>query len=216
MRVLFLIVLFLSYCGPNLQDISPAAKPFPAPHPVKTPKKSPVPTPSLLPSQSPLPTPTKTPSPTLIPTTAGQTVNNVYITFYGYDDNDDGEGHYGTAAISDPIIHSKATEDLGTYDRPSTFATDYHVASPGQRIYVPRFKKYYIMEDTCVECTRDWRNGNIRIDLYIGGNTALQGPSLQACEYELTADPYTDQVIFNPSATLPVETMPLYSNGMCF
>src|ERR1700676_3461240 len=101
---------------------------------------------------------------------SGKALTNVYLTFYGYDDNDDGKGHYNVSIISDPSRHQKATEDLGTYDQPSTFATDYTILKAGTLIYIPKLIKYYIMEDTCVECTNDAHTGKTRIDLYIGGN----------------------------------------------
>lgn len=145
----------------------------------------------------------------------GLTVKNIYLTFYAYDDNDDGNGNYGNAIISDPVIHTKATEDLGTYDKPSTFATDYKIATPGSIIYVPKLRKYYIMEDTCVECTDDVQKGLMRIDLYIGGNTALQGNSVADCESMMTSSPYSDTVVFNPSSNWPVSLPLLFSNGMC-
>src|SRR5579859_7095294 len=81
---------------------------------------------------------------------------NLLTTSYGYNDNDDGMGHYGTAVISYPQIHSLATEDLGTYDQPVTFATDAGEFAPGTIVYVPFLQKYFIMEDGCVECTADW------------------------------------------------------------
>jgi hypothetical protein len=64
---------------------------------------------------------TITPAPVVMAQTV---VSNVYITCYGFDDNDNGEGTYAVNTISDPTIHKVATEDLGTYDRPSTVAID--------------------------------------------------------------------------------------------
>ena len=79
----------------------------------------------------------------------------------------------------------------GRYNHPSTFATGYRVAMPGTRLYVPRLRKYYVMEDTCTECTKDRDNGRIRVDLYIGGNSGIGGGSAWRCENTLTADPFT-------------------------
>jgi hypothetical protein len=42
------------------------------------------------------------------------------------------------------------------YSDPCTFATDADEIAPGTIIYVPSVKKYYIMEDECVECDGDW------------------------------------------------------------
>lgn len=142
-------------------------------------------------------------------------MQNVFVTFYGYDDNDDGNGHYGTAEISHPSVHLIATEDLGTYDQPSTFATDERIVAPGTRIYVPRLHKYYVMEDTCRECTDDANKGKQHVDLYIGGNTQLQGQPLKQCETALTAEPFTDVIILNPISGLPVQAPVLFDNGAC-
>ena len=137
----------------------------------------------------------------------------MYITFYGYDDNDNGSGQFGTAVISNPIIHKIATETSGTYNNPSTFASDelFRVFSAGDIIYVPKLRKYYILEDTCTECTTDENNGNIHIDLYIGGNTSLEGSTLVNCEDLLTSGGYVDVVIKNPPSNLPVDTTVLYN-----
>ncbi|MEO5969248.1 MAG: hypothetical protein ABIQ95_04925 [Bdellovibrionia bacterium] len=147
---------------------------------------------------------------------SGRAVNNVLITFYGFDDNDDGKGHYGNATISDPRLHKIATEDLGTFDHPSTFATDYRVFKAGSLVYIPKFRKYYIMEDTCVGCSDNADRGKRHIDLYIGGNTSLQGNTLISCENYLTgSDTFTSLVIENPSNNWPVVTQKLYSSGVC-
>jgi hypothetical protein len=163
----------------------------------------------------PGPNPTVLPSP--VPTGSGTVLSDVYITFYGFDDNDDGNGHYGNAVISDPIIHKVATEDTGTYDHPSTFAADekYRFAKAGTLIYVPKLRKYYIMEDTCRQCTTDENNGKTHVDLYMGGNTKLQGQPLLVCENTLTAKAFTDTIVVNPGSDWPVDTVPLFSNGVC-
>ena len=137
------------------------------------------------------------------------------ITFYGYDDNDDGKGHFGSSAIALPSLHKIATEDFGTYDHPSTFATDTRIASKGTKIYIPRLHKYYIMEDKCGACTTAADAGSMRIDLYMGDNDALQGNSLDQCEMILTQVGSIDTVIVNPASTYPVSTTPLYSSGKC-
>src|SRR4029077_13788554 len=90
-------------------------------------------------------------------TSDGRAQNEVvlsYVTFYGFDDNDDGDPtHLGTDVISSAAIHTRADEDLGTYERPGTLATDEHFLTPGTMVYVPALQRYYVMEDTCVECS---------------------------------------------------------------
>jgi hypothetical protein len=143
----------------------------------------------------------------------GQTVS-VNVTSYGYNDNDDGNGHYGTAQISYPQIHSVATEGSGSYDDPTTFATDENEFAPGTMIYVPYLQKYFIMEDGCVECTADWQNGVHHVDLWMGPNDGMQPePALDDCEASVTQD--GADIIVNPSSDLPVDTTPMFSDGQC-
>src|SRR4029077_11757940 len=71
-----------------------------------------------------------------------QEVVSSYVTFYGFDDNDDGNPtHLGTAIISNASIHGFANEALGTYDRPGTLATDEGFLAPGTRVYVPALQR---------------------------------------------------------------------------
>ena len=164
------------------------------------------------------PTSLQTPIPTLPIQTdhSNQFLRNVYVTFYGFDDNDDGKGHYGNAVISDPVLHKIATEDEGTYKHPSTFATDYRVFKAGTLIYVPKIRKYYLMEDTCVGCTHDILKGKKHVDLYMGGNVRLQGKPLIDCENDHTVDKaFTDTIIVNPDTHWPVDPQPLFRDGKC-
>jgi 3D (Asp-Asp-Asp) domain-containing protein len=160
----------------------------------------------------------QTPIPTIAIKTTGtnDVLKNVYVTFYGFDDNDDGKGHYGNAVISNPILHKIATEDLGTYRRPSTFATDYRVFKAGTLIYIPKIHKYYLMEDTCVDCTHDILKGKKHVDLYMGGNLKLGGKPLIDCENKHTTDEkFTDAIIVNPDDKWPVDPKPLFQDGKC-
>jgi 3D (Asp-Asp-Asp) domain-containing protein len=123
-----------------------------------------------------------------------------YVTFYGFDDNDDGDPtHLGTDIISHALIHASATEDDGTYDRPGTLATDTRLIPPGTKVYVPALKRYYVMEDTCVECSEDWLNNKPHVDLYVSGT----GDKLAACEDRLTME--SAKIILAPPAGLPVK-----------
>jgi hypothetical protein len=108
-----------------------------------------------------------------------------YATFYGFDDNDDGNAtHLGTDAISHAAVHDSANEDLGTYERPGTLAADIGFLSPGTKVYVPALERYYVMEDTCRECSEDWLQNKPHIDLYVSGT----GPELVACQERLTME----------------------------
>lgn len=150
-----------------------------------------------------------------------------YVTLYGYVDNSP-----PSAIISNPVIHSKAG-GTGTYSDPITFATDTREERPGTKVYYAYLKKYFIMEDTCTECTNDWngdngdnpvppRNGHRwRIDLWAGGTSkSLKNPTKQAllnCEDALTQENGGD-VTLNPPSNLPVDTTPIFneSNRQCY
>jgi 3D (Asp-Asp-Asp) domain-containing protein len=141
-------------------------------------------------------------TPSAMPDGAPQVVS-AYVTFYGFDDNDDGNPtHTGTDVISHPTLHQAADEDLGTFDRPGTLAADLNFIAPGTRVYVPALKRYYIMEDTCRPCTKDWKQGKPHVDLYLSGT----GAKLAKCEDRLTME--SAVIIINPPADLPVQEGP--------
>ena len=92
------------------------------------------------------------------------------MTWYGFNDNSCAtEGQHGCNDIANPGLgpkkHQGATEGTGTYDDPiSAAASDTTdsghqfessggaTLSPGTLIYNPEVKKYFIMEDSCLEC----------------------------------------------------------------
>ena len=122
-----------------------------------------------------------------------------YVTFYGFDDNDDGNPtHLGTDVISHATVHDSANEDLGTYERPGTLAADVGFLSPGTKVYVPALERYYVMEDTCRECSEDWLQSKPHIDLYVSGT----GPELAACQERLTME--STRIYIDPPPGLPV------------
>ena len=132
---------------------------------------------------------------------SAQEVVSSYVTFYGFDDNDDGDAaHLGSDIISHATIHESASEDLGTYERPGTLATDINFVSPGTIVYVPALKRYYVMEDTCRECSKDWLHSRPHVDLYVSST----GPELAACEDRLTME--STKIIINPPPDLPVKS----------
>jgi 3D (Asp-Asp-Asp) domain-containing protein len=132
---------------------------------------------------------------------SAQEVVSSYVTFYGFDDNDDGDAaHLGSDIISHATIHESANEDLGTYERPGTLATDINFVPAGTMVYVPALKRYYVMEDTCRECSKDWLHNRPHVDLYVSGT----GPELAACEDRLTME--STEIIINPPADLPVNS----------
>jgi 3D (Asp-Asp-Asp) domain-containing protein len=206
----------------------------PGVHPRRTPTAHTQGTPGVHPRRTPTAQPTEqSGTPTAQPTQQGSSGNekNVQVatTSFGFPDNDDGSGHYGTAVIafpkSDgyPTIHNQATEGTGTYNDPITFAAyigdtegDNATFPPGTRIYVPFLHKYFILEDQCAGCN-NVKNGNAyHIDLWLGpsqpgANDTEQ--SIVSCEGQITHDSVT--IIMNPTTTHPVDTTPIYKNGQC-
>ena len=72
--------------------------------------------------------------------------------------------HYGAKdncppgpAIAWPKIHQSAGGS-GTHADPITYAGATAATPKGSIIYVPKYKKYFVMEDQCEECEKDWKN----------------------------------------------------------
>ncbi|WP_285747068.1 RICIN domain-containing protein [Lentzea sp. NBRC 105346] len=147
----------------------------------------------------------------------------VFFTFYGWYDNTPPGGD-----IAYPQIH-KSAGGKGTWADPITFATSRKEAKPGTRIWVPRVKKYFIMEDGCSACEQDWDghgpNGGPKLwhfDLWIGGKG---GNAMNAidCEDALTnyhddGKPVMEETIINPPSNLTVDPTPIFntSTGECY
>jgi hypothetical protein len=133
-----------------------------------------------------------------------------FTTFYAAGDNDPANSRTIAYPKSsgNPTVHD-AAGGIGTWANPVTFATDPRELAPGTRIYVPRLRKYFVMEDQCRSCTRAWNNGRKRqIDLWAG---PYAGAAIVRCEYALTLSPGDEQVIVHASAGRPVDLRPIYS-----
>src|SRR4051794_33999632 len=77
------------------------------------------------------------------------------ITFYGWPDNDP-----PGAGIAYPDVRGRnAAGGDGSHGNPVTAAarTDAHGGwlAPGTLLYVPRFRKYFLVEDECASCVAD-------------------------------------------------------------
>ncbi|KAJ3289797.1 hypothetical protein HK104_007230 [Borealophlyctis nickersoniae] len=102
-------------------------------------------------------------------------MNNVLVSFYGFDDNtnESGDG-FGGDVIAYPGLgpkkHARAKEGTGAFDDPITLASDPDKFAPGTIIYVPYVKKYYIMEDDCTECIEE---SAPHVDLWMGPNSPV-------------------------------------------
>ncbi len=110
----------------------------------------------------------------------------------------------GSRDIAYPnVLHGQAGGS-GTFGDPITFATRQNAMRPGTRIYVPDFKRYFILEDVCGDC------GSGDLKLWAGATT---DSGVSSCEQSLQRTaPY--QV--NPPDGLPIVTGDLYQNGRCY
>ncbi|MCL2787582.1 MAG: hypothetical protein FWD59_03695 [Micrococcales bacterium] len=167
--------------------------------------------------------------------------NWVFFTAYGYPDNTPPSAAIsgGKSAAPDTTfpnaprwnlgIHRQANGD-GTYENPLTFATAYltSAANPGlslwygQQIYVPRFERYFVLEDSCGACGRDLTGrtnidtpegsllgpgtygatGLVHFDVWVDGSDA-DFAKVIACEdaltfYDSPGVVHMDEIIVNP------------------
>jgi hypothetical protein len=156
-------------------------------------------------------------------TASAATTQPTFLTFYGWWDNTPPGGD-----ISYPQIHDTAG-GKGSYADPITFATSSDELKPGTKVWVPRVKKYFIMEDGCDECSDDWNSqgpnggpGLRHIDLWLGGKGGSAFDAID-CEDALThynADntPVTEPVVVDPPSDEPYDATPIFntSTGACW
>jgi hypothetical protein len=151
-------------------------------------------------------------------TSAGASgTSNFLVTLYGWPDNTPPGGD-----IAYPVLHHSAG-GTGTYADPVTFASDRSELPVGTRIYLPFLHRYFIMEDDCTECDKDWTghgpDGGPRlhhVDLWAGGEGAHASRDVIHCEDDLTRE--SAAIIIDPPATEPVDTSPLFdsSDDACY
>jgi hypothetical protein len=151
------------------------------------------------------------------------TTQPTFLTFYGWWDNTPPGGD-----ISYPQIHDTAG-GKGSYADPITFATSSDELKPGTKVWVPRVKKYFIMEDGCDECSQDWNSkgpnggpGLRHIDLWLGGKGGSAFDAID-CEDALTHynpdnTPVMEPVVVDPPSTEPYDATPIFntSTGECW
>lgn len=174
-------------------------------------------------------------------------------------------GMYGTPyPNAGNIVDTEATEHTGAYDDPITAASSADTdpqnptssnpmhqfessggatLSPGTIIYNPEVQKYFIMEDSCIECGDEYAciispedmdespvpagctpGTNLHIDFWMGPQFSTDTNDLNNCEDNSSVgSPWTGgqtQIIVNPPPDLPVITSPLYTgtgaNGGCW
>jgi hypothetical protein len=151
------------------------------------------------------------------------TSQKAFFTFYGWWDNTPPGGD-----IAYPKIHDTAG-GVGSFADPITFAAATAAAPAGTKIWVPRVKKYFIMEDGCDECNQDW-NGNgpnggpklYHFDLWLGGEDGSPFDAIN-CEDALThyntdGSATLEDVVINPPSTEPYDRTPIFntSSGACY
>ena len=160
-------------------------------------------------------------APSAAPAT-GLKIYNTYVTYYGWFDN--------TPPGCD-TAYSGCAGGIGTFKHPITFASDNAEFPVGTIIYYPTVEKYFVMGDSCGECTQDWSNPNggpdggpglHHVDLWIGGKGANEFDAID-CEDALTQGkpdgaPLLTRVEANPPSNLPVSTQPLFNDktNKCF
>jgi hypothetical protein len=143
------------------------------------------------------------------PSTTG-TMQTVWETFYAAFDNDPS----GSLTIAYPTPEGKHARagGVGTYANPITLAADVRWLPAGTRVYAPRWRKYFIMEDQCVECEADWADTRFHhVDLFMS-------PSMKAgalgCEVAATKErAENDIIVLRPPRNLPVDPTPLYTDA---
>ncbi|RAL13394.1 uncharacterized protein BO97DRAFT_450076 [Aspergillus homomorphus CBS 101889] len=131
------------------------------------------------------------------------------VTFYGYPDNSP-----PGADISYDCGRGYTAGGTGTHNDPLTFATAPGEFSKCQVIYSPYLQKYLRFEDECEQCTSDYHDGKLHIDIWTGSSTSDGGSKQLSCEDSLT--PSASQiVVLNPPSTLAVNSGALFSSGTC-
>lgn len=161
------------------------------------------------------------PTPTPIPAPTGEVRTTMYTTGYGWPDNTPA----GSAAISNPVIHTSAG-GTGTYADPITLAVGHSIINgvdildypQGTKFYIPDLRRYFIVEDTCGDGNQPQNgpchtgyNGYPWIDLWVGGQGASDN-AVWNCEDTITN---THLVIKNPASNYAIVSGPVYQNGAC-
>lgn len=151
------------------------------------------------------------------------TSQKAFFTFYGWWDNTPPGGD-----IAYPKIHDTAG-GVGSYTDPITFAAATAAAPAGTKIWVPRVKKYFIMEDGCDECNQDWNgagpNGGPKLyhfDLWLGGQGGNPFDAIN-CEDALThyntdGSATLEDVVIDPPSTEPYDSTAVFNTqtGACY
>lgn len=160
-------------------------------------------------------------SPTLTSAQPADTSKNfsIYLTGYTYWDNTPP----GSAAIARPVLRQRAG-GTGSWRSPITIAVGHSIVNgrqtldypEGTRFYLPRLRKYAIVEDVCGDgptpqggpC-HTGHNGHPWLDIWIGGKDVSPQES-DACARRITA---VQTAIINPPRDLPVQEGEIATGG---
>jgi chitinase len=156
----------------------------------------------------------------------GRTIDSAFTTGYTWFDNTP----RGSSTISAPVLHHQAG-GTGTYADPITLAVGHSLAGgkdtldypAGTRFYVPKVRRYFIVEDACGDgqspqngpchnLSTAPRGATTWIDMYVGGGSGDSESAVQACTDKVTG---LTTVVENPGPNLPVVEGPLFQNGKC-
>ncbi|MEU3862995.1 hypothetical protein AB0F03_37950, partial [Streptomyces sp. NPDC028722] len=162
---------------------------------------------------------------------SGQRIDTAFTTGYTWFDNTP----RGSARISDPVLHQQAG-GTGTYADPITLAVGHSTAGgkdtldypAGTRFYLPRVRRYFIVEDACGDGGSP-QNGPCHslktapqgattwLDMYVGGAEGDSESAVQACADKVTAGTHggLNTVVRDPGPGLPVVEGPVFQNGRC-
>ncbi|MFF7361463.1 cysteine/serine endopeptidase inhibitor [Streptomyces sp. NPDC008125] len=157
---------------------------------------------------------------------SGKTISNAFTTGYTWFDNTP----RGSAQISAPVIHDQAG-GTGTWEDPITLAVGHTVEGgkdtldypAGTRFYMPKVRRYFIVEDACGDGGSP-QNGPCHsldtapegattwLDMYLGGGDGDSDSAAHDCADRLTG---LTTVVQDPADDLPVTEGALFSNDKC-
>ena len=146
-------------------------------------------------------------------------VVQAYVTGYSYWDNTPA----GTVEISHPVRHRLAG-GMGTFSNPVTLAVGHQILAGVDRLdlpagtvfYLPRLRKYAVIEDTCGDGPRPQdgpchtgKNGLLWLDIYVDG-VSLDKSQSERCMNALTG---VQPVVVEPGPNMSVVVGPVTEGG---
>lgn len=180
---------------------SPTTSSSPSASPTTSPTSGPTTTTSPV-TSSPSPT-SSSPTPTSAPT------QTVYLTGYGWRDNDCGGGGGDCAAYGDG--HAGGS---GTFADPVSLAVGQGGWPAGTKVYLPSLHRYAVVEDSCASCGAGYSQAGKKytwIDVWVDGRAA-SASAAESCMNSLTG---LVSVVLSPPANLPVTVGTISTSAGC-